>query len=66
MLRAPRGRPGLELLAYEAPTDGHPYPADARPIHLLPWHLAIAVAGGDLPIGFVHDPDGHALQLVGP
>ena len=35
-LRAARG-PGVELLEYLAPTDGRPYPADARANDLLHW-----------------------------
>jgi catechol 2,3-dioxygenase-like lactoylglutathione lyase family enzyme len=35
-LRASRG-PGIEFLEYLAPTDGRPYPADARPNDLVHW-----------------------------
>lgn len=41
-LRSPAG-PGVELLEYLAPTDGRPYPADARPNDLLHWETTIAV-----------------------
>lgn len=39
-LRAARG-PGVELLQYLAPTDGHPYPADARPNDLVHWQTTM-------------------------
>lgn len=42
-LRSPAG-PGVELLEYLAPTDGRPYPADARSNDLLHWETTIAVA----------------------
>lgn len=41
-LRAPEG-PGIELLEYLQPTDGRPYPADARPSDLIHWETAIQV-----------------------
>jgi len=39
-LRAARG-PGVELLQYLAPTDGRPYPADARPNDLVHWQTTV-------------------------
>jgi catechol 2,3-dioxygenase-like lactoylglutathione lyase family enzyme len=41
-LRATDG-PGIEFLEYLAPTDGRPYPADARPIDLLHWQTTVVV-----------------------
>jgi len=41
-LRAPAG-PGVELLEYLAPTDGRPFPADARPNDLIHWETVIDV-----------------------
>jgi len=59
-LRAERG-PGVELLQYLAPTDGHPYPGDARPNDLVHWQTTLlapalddaasaARAGGATPV----------------
>jgi len=39
-LRSPEG-PGVELLEYLAPTDGRPFPADARPNDLIHWETAV-------------------------
>lgn len=39
-LRAAHG-PGVELLQYLAPTDGRPYPADARPNDLVHWQTTM-------------------------
>lgn len=39
-LRAGRG-PGVELLEYLAPTDGRPYPPDARPNDLVHWQTTL-------------------------
>jgi catechol 2,3-dioxygenase-like lactoylglutathione lyase family enzyme len=39
-LRADHG-PGVELLQYLAPTDGRPYPADARPNDLFHWQTTM-------------------------
>jgi catechol 2,3-dioxygenase-like lactoylglutathione lyase family enzyme len=41
-LRAPQG-PGIELLEYLVPTDGQPYPADARPNDLMHWQITLHV-----------------------
>jgi catechol 2,3-dioxygenase-like lactoylglutathione lyase family enzyme len=41
-LRSPAG-PGIELLEYLQPTDGRPYPDDARANDLLHWETTIAV-----------------------
>jgi catechol 2,3-dioxygenase-like lactoylglutathione lyase family enzyme len=41
-LRAGRG-PGVEFLEYLRPTDGRPYPADARPNDLVHWHTTVLV-----------------------
>jgi catechol 2,3-dioxygenase-like lactoylglutathione lyase family enzyme len=41
-LRSPAG-PGVELLEYLAPTDGRPYPADARPNDLIHWETTFRV-----------------------
>lgn len=45
-LRAPSG-PGVELLEYLSPTDGRPYPADARPNDLVHWETVINVRSLD-------------------
>ena len=45
-LRAGQG-PGVELLEYLAPSDGRPFPADARPNDLLHWETTIAVRALD-------------------
>ncbi len=45
-LRSPAG-PGVELLEYLAPTDGRPYPDDARPNDLLHWETTVAVGSLD-------------------
>jgi catechol 2,3-dioxygenase-like lactoylglutathione lyase family enzyme len=39
-LRPARG-PGIELLEYLAPTDGRPFPADARPNDLVHWQTTL-------------------------
>jgi catechol 2,3-dioxygenase-like lactoylglutathione lyase family enzyme len=39
-LRSTRG-PGIELLEYLAPTDGRPYPLDARPNDLVHWQTTL-------------------------
>ncbi|MFN2565876.1 MAG: VOC family protein [Gemmatimonadaceae bacterium] len=41
-LRADAG-PGIEFLEYLAPTDGRPYPDDARPTDLLHWQTTVVV-----------------------
>lgn len=41
-LRAPAG-PGVELLEYLSPSDGRPYPWDARPNDLLHWETTLQV-----------------------
>jgi catechol 2,3-dioxygenase-like lactoylglutathione lyase family enzyme len=41
-LRASRG-PGIEFLEYLSPTDGRPYPADARPNDLVHWQTTVLV-----------------------
>ena len=41
-LRASRG-PGIEFLEYLAPTDGRPYPAEARPNDLVHWQTTVMV-----------------------
>ncbi|CAN1211412.1 VOC family protein [Tumidithrix helvetica PCC 7403] len=41
-LRAPTGL-GVEFLEYLAPSDGKPYPADARPNDLLHWQTTLVV-----------------------
>jgi catechol 2,3-dioxygenase-like lactoylglutathione lyase family enzyme len=41
-LRAKMG-PGIEFLEYLAPSDGKPYPADARPNDLLHWQTTLVV-----------------------
>lgn len=41
-LRAARG-PGIEFLEYLAPTDGRPYPADARPNDVVHWQTTVLV-----------------------
>jgi len=45
-LRARRG-PGIEFLEYLAPTDGRPYPADARTNDLVHWETTIVVPSVD-------------------
>ncbi len=45
-LRTPAG-PGVELLEYLTPTDGRPYPADARSNDVLHWETTIAVRSLD-------------------
>jgi len=45
-LRASRG-PGIELLEYLAPTDGRPYPADARANDVVHWQTTLLVANAD-------------------
>jgi catechol 2,3-dioxygenase-like lactoylglutathione lyase family enzyme len=40
-LRAPTG-PGIELLEYQTPRDGRPYPADARASDLVHWQTRLA------------------------
>ena len=42
-LRAAAG-PGIELLEYIAPTDGRPYPADARANDLVHWETTLTVS----------------------
>ncbi len=77
-LRAPHG-PGIELLEYLVPRDGRPYPPDARANDLLHWRTRLVADDGlagavDVPgraLGFaravtLHDPDGHALEVVEP
>jgi catechol 2,3-dioxygenase-like lactoylglutathione lyase family enzyme len=44
-LRAASG-PGVELLEYLAPTDGRPYPPDARSNDLFHWQTLIAASDG--------------------
>ena len=44
-LRAASG-PGVELLEYLAPTDGRPYPVDARSNDVLHWQTLIATPDG--------------------
>lgn len=41
-LRAPCG-PGVELLEYLSPSDGRPYPRDARACDLIHWQTVLAV-----------------------
>ncbi len=41
-LRVSRG-PGIEFLEYLAPTDGRPYPTDARPNDLVHWQTTVLV-----------------------
>jgi catechol 2,3-dioxygenase-like lactoylglutathione lyase family enzyme len=41
-LRASRG-PGIEFLEYLLPSDGRPYPADARPNDLVHWQTTVLV-----------------------
>lgn len=43
-LRSPAG-PGVELLEYLSPTDGRPYPPDARPNDLVHWETTVLVQG---------------------
>lgn len=45
-LRPARG-PGVELLEYLAPTDGRPYPADARPNDLVHWQTTLVAPALD-------------------
>jgi catechol 2,3-dioxygenase-like lactoylglutathione lyase family enzyme len=45
-LRSERG-PGVELLQYLAPTDGRPYPADARPNDLVHWQTTLFASALD-------------------
>ena len=47
-LRAPEG-PGIELLEYLAPSDGRPYPVDARANDLLHWEITLVI--GDVAAG---------------
>ena len=63
-LRAAAGPPGIELLEYRAPTDGRQLPAAPTVHDLAHWRTTIAVAGG-AGRTLAHDPDGHALELVG-
>ena len=42
-LRAPSG-PGVELLEYLAPTDGRPYPGDARANDVVHWQTILGTA----------------------
>jgi catechol 2,3-dioxygenase-like lactoylglutathione lyase family enzyme len=46
-LRAPAG-PGVELLEYLAPTDGRPYPGDARANDLFHWQTILATGDAAL------------------
>jgi catechol 2,3-dioxygenase-like lactoylglutathione lyase family enzyme len=46
-LRATSG-PGVELLEYLAPTDGRPYPLDAKANDLFHWQTTISVADASL------------------
>ncbi|MBI1369829.1 MAG: glyoxalase [Planctomycetes bacterium] len=43
-LKAPLGGPGIELLEYQAPTTGRPYPPDARADDLVHWHTTLRTA----------------------
>ncbi|MBY0374000.1 MAG: VOC family protein [Bryobacteraceae bacterium] len=63
-LRAASG-PGIELLEYLAPSDGRPYPADARPNDLVHWQTQLVAPDAGLRKShFARDPDGHALVFV--
>ena len=45
-LRAGTG-PGVEFLQYLTPSDGRPYPADARPNDLLHWQTIVRLPAGE-------------------
>jgi catechol 2,3-dioxygenase-like lactoylglutathione lyase family enzyme len=41
------GGPGIEFLEYLSPSDGRPYPPDARPNDLIHWHTTLLTSGGN-------------------
>ncbi len=61
-LRAASG-PGIELLHYLAPRDGHPMPPDTSPDDL--WAEVIVLRGAGLPPQgeTLRDPDGHVIRF---
>ena len=61
-LRAASG-PGIELLHYLAPRDGHPTPPDTSPDDL--WAEEIVLRGAGLPpqSKTLRDPDGHVIRF---
>jgi catechol 2,3-dioxygenase-like lactoylglutathione lyase family enzyme len=74
-IRAASG-PGIEFLEYLSPSDGRPYPADAKPNDLIHWQTRVSTPGiRSAAAGFrlgnpvldqllVRDPDGHAILLT--
>jgi catechol 2,3-dioxygenase-like lactoylglutathione lyase family enzyme len=55
--------PGIELLHYLAPRDGHPTPPDTSPDDL--WAEVIVLRGAGLPPQgkMLRDPDGHVIRF---
>jgi catechol 2,3-dioxygenase-like lactoylglutathione lyase family enzyme len=53
--------PAIELLEYLAPSDGRPYPTDARANDLFHWRTS--VVRPDQAHTLTRDPDGHVVQL---
>ncbi len=43
----PAAGPAIEFLEYLAPSDGRPYPADARANDLIHWHTKVAVRSAE-------------------
>lgn len=64
-LRTPAGPPGIELLEYQAPRTGRRLPSVPAVSDLVHWHVTLAVAGAT-PSTLIHDPDGHAIEVVRP
>lgn len=61
-LRAEDG-PGIELLEYQAPKDGRPYPADTRAHDAWYWQTTL-LAHDRRGARLLHDPTGHVLLVT--
>ena len=62
-LRAATG-PGVELLQYLEPGDGHPTPTDTSPDDLLSTTIVLHGTGLPPQDETLRDPDGHVVRLV--
>jgi hypothetical protein len=60
-LRARRG-PGVELLQYESPTNGRPFPADSSQTDLVHHEIIMKAPSTARPV-MTADPDGHPVEL---